>query len=159
MENGERCILGVDGLSRSGKTTFAHKLKSSLIDQPYPIVIYHIDDYIVDHARRYHTGYEEWYEYYYLQWDVEKLQRELFQNLRGESEGALIIVEGVFLQRKEWRDYIDYVVYLKCSKEERFNRESQDTQQNVEKFRNRYWKAEDYYINTVDPERKGDLVL
>jgi uridine kinase len=62
-----------------------------------------------------------------LQWDVKKLQGELFQHLKAESETALVIVEGVFLQRAEWQDYLNYVVYLKCSKEERFKRESQET--------------------------------
>ena len=152
----KRFVLGIDGLSRSGKTSFTAKLMEAL---DRPVLTYHIDDFIVDRSRRYHTGYEEWYEYYYLQWEVKRLQKELFQHMREESERALVIVEGVFLQRAEWRNYLDYVVYLKCSKEERFNRESQVTKQKVEKFRNRYWKAEGYYIITVKPERKANLVL
>ncbi|SFK20380.1 uridine kinase [Halobacillus dabanensis] len=156
LKQEERFVLGIDGLSRSGKTSFTQKLVEAL---EKPVLTYHIDDYIVDRSSRYKTGYEEWYEYYHLQWDVKRLQEELFQHLRKESEKALVIIEGVFLQRAEWRDYLDYVVYLKCSKVERFNRESQETQEKIEKFLDRYWKAEDYYMKTVNPERKADLVL
>ncbi len=35
------------------------------------------------------------------------------------------------------------------NRENRFNRESDETQMNMEKFEKRYWKAEDYYLKHV----------
>ncbi len=47
-----------------------------------PFHIFHIDDHIVERNKRYNTGFEEWYEYYYLQWDIEWLRQKFFQKLQ-----------------------------------------------------------------------------
>ncbi|AJI10784.1 kinase [Bacillus cereus] len=176
-----RFILGIDGLSRSGKTTFVAKLKENMKQESIPFQIFHIDDHIVERNKRYHTGYEEWYEYYYLQWDIAYLQKKFFQKLQTETKLKLpfynnetdssemkkvqipivgvIIIEGVFLQRKEWRDFFHYMVYLDCPRETRFLRESKKTQKNLSKFENRYWKAEDYYLEMESPKDRADLVI
>ncbi|TFW52251.1 hypothetical protein ES895_15610 [Bacillus sp. 007/AIA-02/001] len=176
-----RFILGIDGLSRSGKTTFVANLKENMKQEGIPFHIFHIDDHIVDRNKRYHTGYEEWYEYYYLQWDIEWLRQKFFQKLQHETKLKLpffheetdicemekvqipivgvIVIEGVFLQRKEWRDFFHYMVYLDCPRETRFLRESEETQKNLSKFENRYWKAEDYYLETELPRDRADLVI
>ncbi|HDR7517786.1 kinase [Bacillus mobilis] len=177
----KRFILGIDGLSRSGKTTFVANLKENMKQESIPFHIFHIDDHIVERNKRYHTGYEEWYEYYYLQWDIAYLQKKFFQKLQTETKLTLpfyydetdlsemkkvqipivgvIVIEGVFLQRKEWRDFFHYMVYLDCPRETRFLRESEETQKNLSKFEKRYWKAEDYYLETEFPKDRADLVI
>jgi len=181
IEAGQRYILGVDGLSRSGKTTLVTKLKQYFLEENIAVFVFHIDDYIVERKRRYNTDYEQWHEYYHLQWDVEWLKENFFKQLScreilslstyddlsdthdlQEMETpttGLIIVEGVFLQRKEWRSYFDYIIYLDCPRETRFKREKEETQQDIEKFRHRYWKAEDYYLETELPLEKADLII
>ncbi|EPC8417872.1 kinase [Bacillus wiedmannii] len=176
-----RFILGIDGLSRSGKTTFVTSLKENMKQESIPFHIFHIDDHIVERNKRYHTGYEEWYEYYYLQWDIESLRQKFFQKLQNETKLKLpfynnetdssemkkvqipivgvIVIEGVFLQRKEWRDFFHYMVYLDCPRETRFLRESEETQKNLSKFENRYWKAEDYYLESETPQKRANLVI
>ncbi|MGF9940755.1 kinase [Bacillus anthracis] len=176
-----RFILGIDGLSRSGKTTFVTNLKENMKRESIPFHIFHIDDYIVERNKRYDTGYEEWYEYYYLQWDIEWLRQKFFRKLQNETKLNLsfyndetdlcemkkvqipivgvIVIEGVFLQRKEWRDFFHYMVYLDCPRETRFLRESEETQKNLSKFENRYWKAEDYYLEMESPKDRADLVI
>ncbi|KAB2331378.1 kinase [Bacillus mesophilum] len=181
VEQGQKVILGIDGLSRSGKTTIVRYIEQHIQKKNILACVLHIDDYIVERAKRYNTGNEDWHEYYNLQWDVELLKEKLFRKLREANElqlltydntsdsqklqtvkipdTCLIIIEGVFLQRKEWRDYFDFMVFLNCAREERFNRESIDTQNKIEKFQKRYWKAEDYYMETVSPIEQADLVI
>ncbi|EOO28072.1 uridine kinase [Bacillus cereus BAG1X2-3] len=176
-----RFILGIDGLSRSGKTTFVANLKENMKQEGIPFHIFHIDDHIVERNRRYYTNHEEWYEYYCLQWDITYLRQKFFQKLQHETKLTLpfyqeetdscemkkvqipivgvIVIEGVFLQRKEWRDFFHYMVYLDCPRETRFLRESEKTQENLSKFENRYWKAEDYYLETELPRDRADLVI
>ncbi|GMR68804.1 MULTISPECIES: kinase [Bacillus] len=176
-----RFILGIDGLSRSGKTTFVANLKENMKQESIPFHIFHIDDHIVECNKRYHTDYEEWYEYYNLQWDIEWLRQKFFRKLQNETKLNLpfyndetdlceikkvqipivgvIVIEGVFLQRKEWRDFFHYMVYLDCPRETRFLRESKETQKNLSKFENRYWKAEDYYLETESPKDRADLII
>jgi uridine kinase len=181
LEQGQRIILGIDGLSRSGKTTLTNKVVQHLKDKNIPVCLFHIDDYIVEKKERYETGYEKWYEYYNLQWDVKWLKENLFQQLKKSKELQLltydygsdtqrleiteipdtcvIIIEGVFLQRKDWRNFYDIIIYLDCSREMRFNRESEATQSNIEKLQNRYWKAEDYYMEVETPLAQATLVI
>ncbi|WP_312099290.1 kinase [Niallia sp.] len=177
----QRVVIGIDGLSRSGKTTLVKKIQACLHKKGLALKTLHIDDYIVERNRRYHTGYEEWHEYYHLQWDVQSLQETLFKKLKhatalnllkydSESDNHhietisllhtdLIIIEGVFLQRKEWRNSFDFILYLDCPKETRFARETKETQQNLDIFKNRYWKAEDYYVETECPKERANLVF
>jgi uridine kinase len=177
----KRFILGVDGLSRSGKTTLVKRLGSMLDSKDIQNLIIHIDDHIVERKSRYNTGQDEWREYYYLQWDIESLKEILFEKLISSSELKLpyydnyldrheyknlniadkkvIFVEGIFLLRKEWSSFFDFTVFLDCPREVRFSRESMKTQQNIEKFTKRYWKAEDFYMKKVRPIEKAQLVL
>ncbi|WP_226670306.1 kinase [Metabacillus litoralis] len=181
VKQGQKVVLGIDGLSRSGKTTIVRNIEQHIQEKNILTCVLHIDDYIVERERRYNTSNEEWDEYYNLQWDVEWLKENLFKKLKESNElklltynnssdssklqtvkipdTCLIIIEGVFLQRKEWRNYFDFMIFLYCGREERFNRESVETQNNIEKFENRYWKAEDYYMETVLPIEKADLVI
>ncbi|WLD95466.1 kinase [Alkalihalobacillus sp. AL-G] len=177
----DRLIVGVDGLSRSGKTTLVNELSQYLKKENTPFHIFHIDDHIVEREKRYDTGQEEWHEYYFLQWDIEwlthhfferlkttdqitlpfyedKIDTQRFQNIKLPDEGV-IVVEGVFLQRKEWRRFFDHMIFLNCPRDVRFRRESEGTQRNVAKFENRYWKAEDYYLRTEAPLENADVVL
>ncbi|HDR3889257.1 TPA: hypothetical protein QCO65_003698 [Bacillus cereus] len=177
----ERFILGIDGLSRSGKTTLVKELEEDLKQSEIPFHIFHIDDHITERNKRYNTGFAEWYEYYNLQWDIEWLQRNFFWKLQSDIQVQLpfyhdetdicemkeiqlplvgvIIVEGVFLQRKEWRNFFHYMVYLDCSRETRFLRESEETQKNLPKFQSRYWKAEEYYLEKESPRDLADFVI
>ncbi|OFD57999.1 uridine kinase [Bacillus mycoides] len=177
----ERFILGIDGLSRSGKTTLVKELEADMKQSGIPFHIFHIDDHITERNKRYNTGFAEWYEYYNLQWDIEWLQRNFFWKLQSDIQVQLpfyhdetdicemkeiqlplvgvIIVEGVFLQRKEWRNFFHYMVYLDCSRETRFLRESEETQKNLPKFQSRYWKAEEYYLEAELPRERADLVI
>ncbi|MED4174568.1 kinase [Halalkalibacterium halodurans] len=180
-------IVGIDGLGGAGKTTFVKKLSQELKNRHREVIILPLDDYIVEMKKRYETGYEEWYEYYYLQWDVRLLETELFKKLRNNSTeltlpyydratdtivpkhihltpSTIVLIEGVFLQRDEWRDYFDFVLFIDCSHEVRaervLNRDLYigDYQTRVNKYKNRYWLAEEHYIKSVDPKKKADCL-
>lgn len=177
----ERLIFGIDGLSRSGKTTFANAMVEKADTLGMECRLFHIDDLIVERTRRYRTGFDEWQEHYELQWPVKKLEEVFFSKLKNAQQvelpcydaledackvktlilpkQAFIIVEGVFLQRTEWRPYFDKVIYLACPRTKRFLRETKAVQQNIEKMERRYWKAERHYETTVKPEQQADWVL
>ncbi|MEI3601459.1 MULTISPECIES: hypothetical protein [unclassified Oceanobacillus] len=80
------------------------------------------------------------------------------------SEDSIILIEGIFLQRKEWKTYFDFIVFVNCSKEKRFARIVKrdtylgDNQIILEKYKKRYWLAEDYYLETENPVKSADIV-
>lgn len=180
-------IIGIDGLGGSGKTSLALQLKNELISSDYEILILHIDDYIVEKEKRYETGFEEWYEYYYLQWDVELIKIALFNNLKKNIRqltlpfydksmntilkqimdvppNGIIIIEGVFLQRQEWRSFFDYMIFLDCNHELRSKRVLRrdqylgDYNARIEKYKRRYWLAEDFYLQNENPIGYADYI-
>lgn len=180
-KTGNRFILGLDGLSRAGKTTLSKSLCEKFEEYKLPYVVFHIDDHIVERKRRYNTGRDEWFEYYFLQWDLHELRQNFFERLlltkklnlqyyEKESDAhtdrtielpdeCVILVEGIFLQRQEWRGFFDYVVFLDSPQKTRFSREEEESQKNLDKFQNRYWKAEEFYLKAVSPKQKASLVL
>jgi uridine kinase len=180
-DTNDRFILGLDGLSRSGKTTLSKELCEMIKERNIPHQLIHLDDYIVEREKRYQTGHEEWIEYYQLQWDVEWLTQHFFGKLKRSNKlnlpfydvksdtskmktihlpmHGVIVIEGVFLQRKEWRKSFDKIVYLDCPRTERFLRESEEAQENLSKFTNRYWKAEDFYLRNLRPKENADLLI
>ncbi|HDX9576818.1 TPA: uridine kinase [Bacillus pseudomycoides] len=169
-------ILAIDGLSGAGKTTFVHQLKYVLDN----VVIIHIDDHIVERAKRYNTGHDEWFEYYQLQWDTNYLKEHLYNKLHQNekylslpfynkekdtftqrtikiSPKSIVIIEGIFLLREEWKTFYDYVVFLDFPREIRYERVlHRDTyignlEERLKKYQNRYWVAEDYYLKEQKP--------
>ena len=148
----------------------------------------HIDDFIVERHRRYETGQSEAMEYYALQWDVDLLVQTLFEPLRqGETtltlpyyardrdkivirtieiaSNALVLIEGIFLLRDEWRPYFDYIVYLDCPREVRYervlNRDTYigDLSERLAKYERRYWPGEAHYIKTINPQAQADQIV
>lgn len=177
-------IVALDGLGGAGKTTIAKKC-AQMCDHA---VVIHMDDHIVERKKRYATGHESWYEYYFLQWDVRFLKTHLFEKLYQSTEQlclpfyyqqddrlvlkelsipkkAMVIIEGIFLLRDEWRPYYDVAIYIDCPKAVREQRVlARDTYLGdrkaiLEKYQTRYWPAEDYYIATQKPHEKADFVI
>lgn len=170
-------IMAIDGLSGAGKTTLLRNLQHTFTNE---VVMIHIDDYIEEKAKRYHTGYEEWYEYYQLQWNVEKIKESFFEKIHQNkkelylpyydwekdkiipklvkiSSASIVIIEGVFLLREEWKHYYDYVIFLDCPETIRRERSVHrdqyigDLEDRLKKYENRYWPAEAYYMEKIEP--------
>lgn len=181
-------VVGIDGLGGAGKTSLAKELSQDLNMKNINVVLIQMDDYIVERNKRYQTGHPEWYEYYHLQWDTEMLRNGLFQKLQTNcseltlsmyekqndsisiknitvNPQSIILIEGIFLQRKEWRKYLDFVIYLDCPREIRMERVLKrdsyigDYQARLNKYNKRYWIAEEHYLNIENPHKRADIIL
>ncbi|WDH76458.1 hypothetical protein PTI97_02750 [Exiguobacterium marinum] len=81
------------------------------------------------------------------------------------SSAYTVVIEGIFLQRPEWRPYFDYVIYLDCPREVRYervlNRDTYlgDPAKRLAKYKRRYWPGEDLYLQQIDPKRGADIVF
>ena len=176
-------IVALDGLSGAGKTTLVNQLKETLDN----IVIIHIDDHIVERSKRYDTGQEQWFEYYQLQWDTKYLIENLYQKIRQNvsllnlffyqkeedthinktinlSSNSIVIIEGIFLLRDEWKNFYDYIVFLDCPKEIRYKRVLQrdkyigNLEERLKKYNKRYWGAEEYYMKKQNPFEQAHYI-
>ncbi|QDQ00390.1 uridine kinase [Lysinibacillus fusiformis] len=179
-------IVAIDGLGGAGKTTFVKLLEDGL-KRICPVNVIHIDDHIVESNKRYNTGFAEWYEYYYLQWDIELIKNDILKKLHCNNTeillpfydsstnlitnrkvaiaaDSILLIEGIFLQRNEWRSFYDYTLFLECSRttrEERvLSRDSYigDLQARIDKYKRRYWQAEAHYMKKENPTQKADKI-
>lgn len=179
-------IIGLDGLGGAGKTSLAKKLQKEM-QQFTHVSCFHIDDYIVKTKKRYNTGYEEWYEYYYLQWDISYIRQHFLKRLYDSTEirlfvydklkdehnlkthkienDSIVIIEGVFLQRREWKKYYDYILFLDClwqlKKERVLDRDLYigNERDRLTKYENRYWPAEHHYVKVENPMESAHTVI
>lgn len=180
-------IVGVDGLSGAGKTTFIKKIEQELSNNNCEVVTFHLDDHIVERDKRYQTGHEEWYEYYYLQWNVKGVITNLFEPLHNSCKNinlpyydkftdstvtkqitvasdSIVLIEGIFLQRDEWKAFYDFIIFLDCPRELRYERVLNrdlyigDYQARLTKYQRRYWLGEKHYLDSVIPINSADLV-
>lgn len=178
-------IIGIDGLGGSGKTTFSKILQQRLVHAK----LFHLDDFIYPKSIRYDISISEQEAYYNRQWRYDYLIQSILKPLKNglpingliefynkenddyeekqvmiPAEG-MIIVEGVFLQRKELRDYFDAVIFIDVNKEDRLERVlGRDhyigTQDEIlKKYESRYFPAEDRYLEEYDPVHLADRVL
>ncbi|MCH7322610.1 kinase [Solibacillus sp. MA9] len=177
-------IVAIDGLSGAGKTTIVNQLVNEIEN----VVILHIDDHIVKREMRYNTGHDEWFEYYQLQWDTNYLKERLYKKLHQNEKQlhlpfydkekdihisksiqippkSIVIIEGIFLLREEWKAFYDYIIFLDCPKEVRYERVlHRDTyignlEERLMKYQNRYWVAEDYYLKMQNPFKLAHTIM
>ncbi len=181
-------IIGIDGLSGAGKTTITETIIKELTNAAYEVAVIHIDDLIVERAKRYNTGHPEWYEYYSLQWDVQETKEKLLEAVYKEfshlnlkyydkendrcymksinlEQCNVLLIEGIFLQRKDWKKFFDFMIYLDCPEDIRYKRVLQrdayigNMSERLEKYKRRYWIAEEYYLQEENPIENADIVI
>jgi len=182
-------IIGVDGLGGAGKSTLVNSLKLQLQNENYYSYVLHIDDFIHPKRIRYDLSKEEWYCYYNIQWRYDYLLKEILSPIKnGEIidkqierydrendgyftervhlvHGSVLILEGIFLQRKELKAYLDFIIYLDVPKEVRLNRVlARDGYmgglEDIKcKYEKRYFPAEEKYILEYSPIENADFVV
>jgi uridine kinase len=135
--------IAVDGVSASGKTTFADKL-ADLLGGVARITI---DDY---HRPPPQTYYPDSFDFDAFRTAVLAAPRPL-------------VADGVFLLHPGLRDLWDLTIFLRCDREvalERGIARDESRMENVrERYATRYVPGETQYLEEVDPESIADLVV
>lgn len=181
-------IIGIDGPGGAGKSTISEKICQKLEDNNYHPILLHIDDFIHVREVRYNSAYPDWQCYYDLQWrfdyflnvikeiksgkkdyiDIalyDKDKDTYIDQCFGINENSIVIVEGVFLQRKEFKHIFDYMVYMDIPEKVRLDRVLKrdtyigDEKQIVDKYKNRYFPAEHKYVEEYQPQNNADFVI
>ena len=182
-------IIGIDGLGGAGKSTVSNEIRRTFSEDGIDIVILHIDDFIHPRAVRYSDKISEWECHYFLQWRYDYLIDEIIKPIRSGAPfhkeielydkdndsyflsetdipvGSIVIIEGIFLQRKELEDMFDFMIYIDVPEEIRLKRVLErdgyigDKKQIAAKYDSRYFPAERYYCEVCSPERKARLVI
>jgi len=132
-----RAIVAIDGVDGAGKTRFAADLVQALIDKGHAAVLASIDDFHRPRAERYAQGEDSPRGFYEDSYDYSTFRRVLVEPFRlGGSAAfvtadfdhradaqvepkwitapadAILVVEGIFLNRPELRGLWNYSIWL-----------------------------------------------
>jgi uridine kinase len=181
--------LAVDGPDAAGKTTLADRLAASLVRRGRPVVRASIDGFHRPREERYQRGELSPEGYYLDSFDLARLRSvlldplgpggnrvvrtSLFDHLADlpvESAetlvpaDAVLVFDGVFLQKPELMSCWDLVVFLEISEEEVLRRaEARDLAVMGPEVRDRYLRrylpAHRIYRNQAQPPEGADVVV
>jgi uridine kinase len=181
-----RVLVAVDGPDAAGKTTFAAQLAEAT---PSKVIQASADDFQFPRAVRSRRGKLSAEGYYLDAFDHDTLTARLLVPFRdGASrvavsawsyrrdvpdersidvpERAVLIVDGVFLQRPELRDIWSLVIYVTAPTEVTFRRgverdagEVGHLDRVTERYRERYLPGQALYRADVDPEAACDVLI
>jgi uridine kinase len=128
--------VAVDGITSSGKTTFAREVAEAVSAQGRPVARVSMDGYHHRRAHRHRQGRLSADGYYEDAYDLDRAARELLRPLgpggtgryrdriidlatdepadswAEAAPGTVLVVDGSFLQRAELREHWDEVIYL-----------------------------------------------
>lgn len=188
IENKRISIIGIDGLGGAGKSTISEMVCSELRSNGIHTILLHMDDFIHTRQIRYNSEYPEWRCYYDRQWrydyflqtikrlkaardnsvEVERYDKDndnYYTEIYTMTNQTTVVVEGIFLQRKELQGIFDYMVYIDVPESVRLSRVLQrDTyigneRQIMDKYKTRYFPAEHHYFSIYRPDRSADCVI
>jgi uridine kinase len=182
-------LVGIDGKDASGKTTFANNLASVLRSQTNrEIIRVSLDDFFQPRAIRSHQEdqargcYDDTFDITgilnYLLLPVQsngtyttkifdyKSDSSVEVVTASASSDAIFVIDGVFLQRPEFRDYWDYTVLLDVSDETAIERGAVrdtgrigDLESARQKYIKRYIASQKIYYDECDPQKRASIVV
>lgn len=170
-------IVGVTGRSGSGKTLWARDAAQVLAALGREAVVVSLDDWLREGGAQ-AEGLEA-HEHLVRAWDVEGLIEEVLEPLaagkavragRGRErervigEGAVVLVEGLFLLHPRVKAHLERVVYLDVPSEVCLKRVAARElplggQEEVERTRRRYLPAQEAFEAMYPPGERADVVV
>jgi uridine kinase len=183
--------VAVDGVTASGKSTLARELSAAVAELRRPVMHVSMDGFHHPRVRRYRQGRESARGYDDDAYDFAALARELLrplgpcgdgqyrtrvidletdtamaEPLQTAAPGAVLVVDGTFLQRPEIRDLWDERVWvdtpLQTARRRGVDRDGDllgGTDAAERLFRKRYHAAAQIYIDTVAPAQCATVVF
>lgn len=187
-DEGRPFVIGINGVDTSGKTEFTIGLNNFLIKNKYETQIIHIDDFHNPKAIRY-SGNNQAESYYHKSFNITTLienlllpiqQKRTFmaklQLLSLESdkydiekeyrftERTIVLLEGVFIYRKELKDFIDYKIFIhipigEVKKRAMVRDMPKQGNEVMKKYDKKYIPAQEKYLQEYPPETVADLII
>lgn len=179
--------VAIDGIDGAGKTHFADEL-APLLDDERQIIRASVDGFHRPRAERYRRGRLSPEGYYRDAFDYPGLIKHLLaplgpggtrrfrvhifdhrrdvEDLSSEDvarDDAILLLDGVFLQREELEDLVDYRIHLKVDRREALSRAAERDPESPESpddpLNRRYIGAHAMYFAACDPETNADTLI
>lgn len=183
--------VAVDGFDAAGKTTLADELAPRVAAHSREVIRVSLDDFHRPRDRRYRQGRDSAAGYYDDSFDRARLRADVLDPLGPDGDrlyrpaafdlaagrlapaaaclataDAVLVVDGVFLQRRELEDCWDLTVWVDVSIEESIRRgvardrpRHGSTAETRHRYVTRYAAGQRLYVDEVDPAARADVVF
>lgn len=182
--------VAINGIEGTGKTTFAEKLTQYLNAENINAIQVSIDGFHFDKKIRYKQGRDSAKGYYEDAYNELSFVEKVLQSSQSEipnitkathdletdeyieleateiDSDTIIITDGAYLFKPNYRPHWDLKIYLKTSFEIAMERGIERDKQLLggyestkEKFLNRYHKASQMYLTENEPEKIADIII
>jgi len=185
-------LVGINGKDASGKTMMADILAQHLAKKTSrQIIRISIDDFMNERSIRYTPAESAGRSCYEHTFNFNDFTRYVLRSLHQASEwtykdkifdhatdtvmissdkvadaNAIVIVDGVFLYKKELVDYWDIKILLQTDDDVVIERGARRDEQRIgsyeearQKYIDRYIASQTIYFNEEDPERAADIIV
>ena len=169
-------VVAIDGVDGSGKTTFTKSLAAQLNERP--AIVIHVDDFLNPPEIRHRRGRLSPEGFWLDSYDYDALERHVLAPLRPggnreyrprrdsdaylhAADGAVVLVEGLFLHRDEFASRWDYSIFLDVPFEitaERMNLRDGTNADPEHPSMNRYVGGQRLYF-AAEPWTRADSVI
>lgn len=167
-------VVGIDGGSGAGKSTFACLLQKELLNS----VIIHIDDFYKGLP---HKAFDHKVHEVSPNFDWERLEQEVFEPLRNgkpveyqvynwhtnliDSKKSIpthapIIIEGIEVTQNRFKNEYDFKIWVECNLSVRLERGVErdgETMRGI--WENDWLPFDEVYSSTQDPKSRANLVI
>ncbi len=181
-------IIGITGIDTSGKTKFAKELNLFLQENKLKTQLIKLDDFHNPKSIRY-DGQNEADNYFNKSFNLENLISELLNPIKQAGQvqksikhlnldtdkydlektynidcDTIVILEGVFLFRKELLPFLDCKIFLHISfetarKRAKFRDIPIQGEEVMKKYETKYLPAQEKYLSEINPEKIADLTI
>jgi len=156
--------IGIDGVDGAGKTLLAEEVAQLLTTRGRPCLRVSLDQFERPIEGRYARGEYSPDGYYLDTFDLGRF-RALVLSVEGPSE-AVIVCDGVFLQRAELADLWDATVFVEADLDVAAQRGAErnlvwfdSLDETHERYRVKYMPAQRRYIEEQRPHERADFVF
>ena len=164
VDLGRLLRVGIDGVDGAGKTLLAEEMAQLLTKRARPCVRVSLDQFERPIAQRYARGELSPEGYYLDAFDLDRFRAHVLSVEAPPS--AVLVCDGVFLQRPELADLWDVAVFVEVDLEVAARRGAErnlvwfdSLDETHERYRVRYLPAQRRYLEEHRPHERADLVL
>jgi uridine kinase len=171
LKSKNRLIIGIDGMSTSGKTVMANRLKDDM-----DAGVIHMDDFFLqDHQRSPQRMKEVAGNIDYERFDQQVVsaiknnhtigyqaydcQTKKMTNKVIDKSFKILIIEGAYALRKEWLDLYDLSYLMLIDPQIQLNRLEKRNPDMIQSFINQWIPMENTYIDHMNLKNKVDRVF
>jgi len=156
--------VGIDGVDGAGKTLLAEEVAQLLTKRARPCLRVSLDQFERPRAERYARGELSPEGYYLDAFDLDRFRAHVLSVEAPPS--AVLVCDGVFLQRPELVDLWDVAVFVEADLDVAAQRGAErnlvwfdSLDETHERYRVRYLPAQQRYLEDHRPHERADLVL